>query len=50
LNFEFKEFLVAPAWNNKPSIKDLKKEMVIMCKAHKPFKEMLDTLIGMRLV
>jgi len=50
LNFEFREFLVAPAWNNKPSIKDLKEEMVIICKAHKPFKEMLDRLIDMRAV
>jgi hypothetical protein len=48
LNWEFKEFLLVPENNNKPSAKDLQEEVVAFYKQKKPFGEILDRLIELR--
>ncbi len=48
LNLEFKEFLLSPDYNKKPTTKDLQDEVVELYQQNKSFKEILDRLIELR--
>lgn len=48
LNTEFKEFLLMPEFNTKPTVKDLQIEVAKLYGDKVPFDEMLDRLIEMR--
>ena len=48
LNLEFREFLLLPARNYKPTASDLQNEVVGLYKQKKTFKEILDRLIELR--
>lgn len=48
LNWEFKEFLLLPESNGKPTTIDLQKEIVALYKNNMSFKEILDRLIELR--
>lgn len=48
LNLEFKEFLLSPERNNKPTTQGLQDKIVELYKAKEPFVEILDELIRFR--
>jgi len=50
LNWEFKEFLLFPERNSKPTTIDLQKEIVALYKKNTSFKEILDRLIELRIM
>lgn len=48
LNWEFREFMLIPEYNNKPTSQDLQKEVVVLYEKKKSFKDILDRLIELR--
>lgn len=49
LNTEFKEFLLMPEFNKKPTAKDLQVEVARLYDNEVPFNKILDKLIEMRI-
>lgn len=49
LNWEFKDFLLLPEYNNKPAAADLQQKVVQLYKDKKSFSEILDELIKLRI-